>query len=176
MTRCHRRAAALTAATLSALAACGCGRRTYGRGLRRVAPFGVRAGWVDSRNFDLAEVGDRPLAGVYFRPSVDGKAIVEIGADAVLDTEAADERQLYAGGVSVLFFPARYGAVYLHAGGGAMSETTRANDYLDGYISVGAGYSLPAGPTRLDLRGTVWQMIDSANADRAVVLTAGYGF
>ncbi|MHC5054844.1 MAG: hypothetical protein ACYTKD_09010 [Planctomycetota bacterium] len=142
--------------------------------------MGVRAGWVDFRDFELPgaedEVKDRPLAGLYLRMSVRGRAVIELAADAAVDVDAADERQFYSGALSVLFFPTEHGGVYLHAGGGAMSETTPLNDYLDAYASGGAGYSVPAGPTRLDLRATVWQMIDSANVTRAFVFTLGYGF
>ncbi|MHC4252474.1 MAG: hypothetical protein ACYS9X_25425, partial [Planctomycetota bacterium] len=141
MTARARSAAALVA--LASLAACGCGSRSYGRGIRRLAPVGVRAGWVDFRDFELAEVEDRPLAGLYLRMSAKGRAVVELAADAAVDVDAADERQLYAGALSVLFFPTEHGGVYLHAGGGAMSETTPLNEYVDAFASGGAGYSIP---------------------------------
>ena len=167
-------------ALLAGLSACGCGARSYGRGLRRLAPFGVRAGWVDLGGFELADseekVADRPLLGLYLRTSVKGQKVVEFAADAAVDIDAPDEHIFYSAGLSLLWFPSKYGFAYLHAGGGVMSETTAFNDYLDGYASLGAGYSYPLGPTRLDLRATMWQMIESANAKRAFVFTAGYGF
>lgn len=163
-------------AALASLAACGCGSRSYGRGLRRLAPFGVRVGWVDFGDFEFVEAEDRPLAGLYLRTAVKGRAVIELAADAAFDMDAADERLFYSGGVSVLYFPTEYGGVYLHAGGGAMSEATPLHDYVDAYAAFGAGYSAPVGPTRLDLRASVWRMIDSANVTRAVVFTMGYGF
>jgi hypothetical protein len=144
--------------------------------MRNLAPFGVRAGWVDFGDFELLEVDDRPLVGLYLRMSTRGRAVVELAADAAIDTDEPDERIFYAGGLNVLFFPIEHGGLYLHAGGGAMSESTPLNDYLDGYASGGAGYSVPTGTARLDLRATVWQMIDSANITRAFVFTLGYGF
>ena len=163
-------------AALIALAACGCGARSYGRGLRRVAPFGVRAGWVDFRDFELTEVEDRPLVGVYLRMSDRGSAVFEVSADAALDTDEPDARQFYAGALSVLYFPTKHGGAYLHAGGGGLYESTELNDYLDAYATAGVGYSVPAGPTRIDLRASYWRMIDSANAGSAAVVTLGYGF
>ena len=74
--------AALAAlAVLASLGTCGCGSRSYGRGVRTLAPLGVRAGWVDFRDFELPgaenEVKDRPLAGIYLRMSTRGRAVVE---------------------------------------------------------------------------------------------------
>ena len=102
--------------------------------------------------------------------------MIEFAVDATLDVDDPGEEPLYSGGASLLFFPSKHGSAYLHAGGGAMSETTTLNAYLDGYASAGAGYTVPMGSTRLDGRATVWKMIDSANAARAYILTLGYGF
>jgi len=163
-------------AAAASLSAFGCGSRGYGRGLRRLAPFGVRAGWVDFQEFEIAEFPDRPTAGIYLRTSVKGRAVIELSADATLDKDAPDEDPLYSAGLSILFFPSKHGCGYLHLGGGAMSETLTLNEYLDGFVSAGAGYTVPLGPTRLDLRASMWQMIDSANLTRAFVGTVGYGF
>jgi len=163
-------------AILALAAASGCGGRTYGRGLRRLSPFGVRVGWSDFRDSELTAVEDRPQAGVYLRTSVKGNKVIELAADAAMDSDAPAEHALYSAGVSVLYFPTKHGGVYLHAGGGAMSESTELNEYVDGYVSAGAGYSMPAGSTRLDIRATAQQMIDSANVTRAFVCTMGYGF
>ena len=173
MIRRYRIAAVLTAV---ALTASGCGGRTYGRGLRRLAPFGLRAGWVDLRDFKLTEVEDRPLVGFYLRNFVKGRAVIELGADAALELETPDEHPLYSAGLSVLYFPTRRGGIYLHAGGGGIYEVTPTDDYLQGHASVGAGYTLPAGITRVDLRASFWKVIDSANAKSALIFTAGYGF
>jgi len=166
----------LALAGLASLAVCGCGSRSYGRGLRRLSPFGVRAGWVDFRDFELTEVEDRPLAGLYLRTSVKGRAVIELSADATLDMDAPDEDPLYSAGLSVLFFLSKHGCSYVHVGGGAMSETMTLNEYLDGYAAAGVGYSMPLGATRLDIRATMWQMINSENITRAFVGTVGYGF
>jgi len=163
-------------AAMASLASSGCGSRTYGRGLRRLAPFGVRLGWFDFSDFELAEVEDRPQAGLYLRTSVKGRAMIELAADAALDMDAPDEEPLYAGSLSLLFFPTERGGVYLHAGGGALSASTTSYNYIDGFASAGVGYSLPAGPTRLDIRAGMWQMIKSTNITRAFVFTLGYGF
>jgi len=169
---------ALVHVTLAAMALVvgGCGSRSYGRGLRRLSPFGVRVGQVDFRDFEITESEDRYVAGLYMRTSVKGNKVIELAADAALDTDAPDEQPLYSAGLSVLYFPTRHGGAYLHAGGGAMSESTEQNEYLDGYVSAGAGYSMPMGATRLDIRGSMWQMISSANVTRAFVGTLGYGF
>jgi len=172
----HSRLIPLALAGAAALCIGGCGSRTYGRGLRRLAPFGVRAGWVDFRDFELVDVEDRPTAGLYLRTSVKGRTVIELAADATLDMDAPDEDPLYSAGLSVLFFLSEHGGAYLHAGGGAMSETLTLNEYLDGFASAGAGYSVPLGPTRLDIRATMWQMINSENITRAFVCTIGYGF
>jgi hypothetical protein len=165
---------AVTALTIVAVG--GCGKRSYGRGLRRLAPYGVRVGQVDFRDSKLIEVEDRSLVGLYLRTSVKGRTLIELAVDAAFDDDAPDEKLLYSAGVSVLYFPIPRGGVYLHAGGGAMSEATGLNDYIDGYASAGAGCSIPLGATRLDVRATMWQMINSANITRAYVLTIGYGF
>ena len=136
----------------------------------------MRAGWVDFRDFELTEVEDRPLAGLYLRTSVKGNKIIELAADAALDTDTPEEHPLYSAGLSLLYFPTTRGGAYLHLGGGAMSESTELNDYLDGFASAGVGYSVPLGATRLDIRATMWQMINSENITRAFVGTLGYGF
>ena len=172
----HSRLIPVALAAMASLAVCGCGSRGYCRGLRRLAPFGVRAGWVDFQEFEITEFADRPTAGIYLRTSVKGRAVIELSADATLDMDALDEDPLYSAGLSVLFFLSQHGCTYVHAGGGAMSETLTLNEYLDGYASAGVGYTVPLGPTRLDLRATMWQMINSANLTRAFVCTVGYGF
>ncbi len=172
------RASSSTAfAALAVLAACGCGARERGLGVRGLAPFGVRAGWIDFRDFDIMEVDDRPLGGVYVRVVARERIAIELAADVAVDTDAADERQFYAGSVSVLFFPLEgEGGFYLHAGGGAMGEANPIHDYIDGFASGGVGIAFPAGATMLDFRATVWQMIDSGNVARAGLVTLGCGF
>lgn len=140
-----------------ALGVVGCGSRTYGRGLRRLSPFGVRAGLVDFRDFEITEVDDRYVAGLYIRTSVKGRKVIELAVDAALDKDAPGDTPLYSAGLSLLYFPTRHGGVYLHVGGGAMSETTTLNEYLDGYASAGVGYSMPLGSTRIDIRATMWR-------------------
>jgi len=166
----------MTLLALVLAAASGCGSRSYGRGLRRLSPFGVHVGQVDFRGSEITEAEDRYVASLYLRTSVKGNKVIELAADTALDADAPDEHPLYSAGLSLLYFPTRHGGAYLHAGGGAMSETTELNEYLDGYVSAGASYSMPMGATRLDIRGSMRQMLGSTNVTRAFVGTLGYGF
>jgi len=162
----------LVAVAAASLAGCG---TQFGWRRARLAPWGLRLGYVDFSGFEQAELDDRPALGAYSRVHSTGAVTIEASIDAAVDA-AAPEWQLYAVGLSALVLPSNQADLYVHVGGGALIENTPQSSYTAGYVSYGVGYSIRTPATRIDVRASWWQILESANSSTAMALTVGYGF